>query len=61
MVIYVVIGFSGYYSMGDKTPSNIIRREIIEGDSDVLMTIARIMFILNIGFCIPIVANPLRK
>lgn len=61
MLIYLIIGSFGYYSMGEKTPNVIIRREVIKEDSDILMDIARLLFIINIGFCIPIVGIPLRK
>ena len=59
--VYLLMGFFGYYSMGNYTPTVIVLRESLPGDNILWLTISRILLALNLTFALATVGNPLRK
>ena len=61
IIIYLLMGLAGYYSMGNFTPTVIVLRDSLPDDNILWITIARIALALNLSFALATVGNPLRK
>jgi len=60
LALYLVVGIAGYWSLGNNTPDLVIKRTPIPGSNDIMMTIAKVGFTINLSFCLPLNISPER-
>jgi len=59
-IMYALIGVLGYLSTLQNTPDLVVFRQPPNGQSDIPMTIARIIFTASLAFALPMRINPCR-
>jgi hypothetical protein len=46
--VIIILGLAGYFSLLQDTPDIIINREALPGRSDIIMTIGKIIYFINL-------------